>query len=68
MTTNKARLAQLEKQKRQAMNKPTWKEFVTNINNPEMYERSMDALADALGVTRAELDEELAALRSEDKP
>lgn len=66
MATNKNRLTQLEKQKRQAMNKPTWKELVTIANDPIAYKRSMDTLAEALGVTREELDEGLKALRSDE--
>lgn len=64
MATNKTRLAQLEKQEKQAMNKPTWKELATIANDPIAYKRSIDSLAEALGVTRDELDEGLAALRS----
>lgn len=65
MATNKSRLSQLEKQTQQGTNKPTWKELVTIANHPEMYERSMNALAEVLGMTRADLDEGLKALKSE---
>lgn len=68
MPTSKNRLAQLEKQTQQGTNKPTWKELVTIANDPIAYKRSMDTLAEALGVTREELDEGLKALRSEGKP
>lgn len=65
MATNKSRLSQLEKQTQQGKNKPTWKELVTIANNPEYYERGLDTLAETLGMTRAEVDEMLQALRSE---
>lgn len=57
------RLAQLEKQKPKV--KMTWKEFVTL--DGESWERSKNALADALGCTRAEFEKQWTEFLS-DKP
>lgn len=61
--TTKQRLVQLEKQNPKV--KMTWKEFVTL--DGESWERSKNALADALGCTRAEFDGQLKELFG-DKP
>lgn len=59
--TNKQRITKLEKQKPQV--KMTWKEFVTL--DGEAWERSYNALADALGCTRAELEDWMKKLSSD---
>jgi DNA-binding MarR family transcriptional regulator len=61
--TTKNRLTQLEKQKPKV--KMTWKEFVT-MSDIE-WERSMNTLAGALGVTRAEAEKALKELNHDKK-
>lgn len=60
--TSKQRIRQLEKKKPVKM---TWREFVTL--DGEAWERSYNALADALNITRAELEKQLTEFFS-DKP
>lgn len=60
--STQTRIKQLEKQKHVKM---TWREFVTL--DGEAWERSKNALADALNITRAELEKQLTELFS-DKP
>jgi biotin operon repressor len=60
--STRTRLKQLEKQKQAIM---TWREFITL--DGEAWERSKNALADALNITRAELEKQLTELFG-DKP
>lgn len=62
--TSKQRIQRLEGAKSKAV-KMTWREFVTL--DGESWERSYNALADALNITRAELETQLTELFS-DKP
>jgi hypothetical protein len=62
--TTKSRIQKIE-QARGGKVKMTWKEFVTL--DGEAWERSKNALADALGCTRAELEKQLTEFFS-DKP
>jgi hypothetical protein len=59
MATNKSRIEKLEKKKPVKM---TSREFVTL--DGEAWERSKNALADALNITRAELEKQLTELFS----
>jgi biotin operon repressor len=52
---------QLERQK------PQVKAHVFTVSDNEAYERSMNTLADALGVTRAEVDTALKELNHDNK-
>ena len=63
--TTKTRIQQLEKARGKV--KPvTWREFI-DIESDVEWQRSMETLADALGGTRAELDEAMQELFG-DKP
>jgi hypothetical protein len=59
----KARIKRLEKQSKLAKTVMTWKEFITLP--AEYWERSIDALADALGVTRDEAEKFLEDVSNE---
>jgi hypothetical protein len=58
--TTKSRIAKVERNAEKR--RMTWREFITLP--PEFWERSMDALAEVFGVTRAELEDWMKKLSS----
>lgn len=57
----------VRKIEQQAQTKSTWRDFIEGKITPDEWERGMNALAEALGITRAELDNQLETISDEHK-